>query len=217
MITRLKPFLRLSVVCLAAASGLCQRKELASVPWAPPADSDMPGNIAPNATASEPMITALRLGTLSIRFERTEFAAVRERTGAEQGQRGDASTSLRWLCYGGQDAGGRWALWLTGGEIDGPTIGSFEWRRVDRNAQFDPRCTQLPAGETITLSPTPLTLGMSEAEILHRLGKPTLRRGRILEYDYRGEKKPYDVWNTVAVRLRNGIVDSILGAETIAN
>jgi hypothetical protein len=217
MATGLKPFLRLAVLFLVAASGFSQRKELADVPWAPPADLEMPGEVAPNPTISEPMITALRIGTMSIRFETTEFATVRERLGGEQGQRGDASAALQWLCYGGQDAGGRWALWLTGGEIDGPTVGSFEWRRIDANAQFDPRCTQLPVGETITLSPTPLRLGMSQAEVLRRLGKPTLRRGPILEYDYRGQKKSYDVWNTVAVRLSNGIVDSILGAETISN
>jgi hypothetical protein len=217
MTVRLKYFLVPAALFLLASGGFGQRKELAAVPWAPPADLDFPRGSVASPTAPQPMIGALRLGTMSIRFDRTEFATVREQMGGEQGQRGDMSAALQWLCYGGQDAGGRWALWLTGGEIDGPTIGSFEWRRVEANAQFDPRCAQLPAGETITLSPTPLRLGMSREEVLRRLGKPTLPRGDILEYDYSGQKKTYVVWNTVAVGLRRGIVDSILGAETISN
>jgi hypothetical protein len=163
------------------------------------------------------MVTALRLGTMSIRLERTELAAIRERYGGEAGLRGDAGSTLRWLCYGGQDATGRWALWLTSGEIDGPTIGSFEWRRVDASAQFDPRCALLPRGTTVTLSPTYLRLGVSRSQVLHRLGNPSMRRGVLLDYEYARTGKTYDFSNSVAVWLRNGVVDSILVAETISN
>lgn len=215
MAIRLKSFV-ISVVLLTS-NALGQRKELVNVPWAPPADLDFPIGVAPKPTVPQIMVTALRLGSMSIRLERTELAAVRERFGGEQGQRGDASTSLRWVCYGGQDAGGRWALWLTSGEIDGPSIGSFEWRRVDPNAQFDPRCALLPNGTTITFSPTLLRLGMSQQDVLHRLGSPTLRRGNILDFEHMEQQKTYSVSNSVEVRLRNGTVDFILGAETISN
>jgi hypothetical protein len=215
MAVRLKYFLGLAVLSVVACGGFGQRRELVDVPWAPPADLDFPSGPAPTPTVTQPLVTALRLGTMSIRLERTELSAVREEMGGEEGQRGDAGTRLRWLCYAGQDTAGRWTVWLSSGEIDGPSIGSFEWRRVDANAHFDPRCVQLPAGASVTLSPTPLRLGISESEVLHRLGRPTVHRGEILDYEYSEQEKTYDVWNTLAVRLRNGMVDSILGAETM--
>ncbi len=215
MAVRLKCLCGFAVLSVLACGALGQRTELADVPWAPPADLDFPNGPAPKPTVSQPIVTALRLGTMSIRLERTELSAVRERMGGEEGQRGDAGSALRWLCYAGQDAGGRWALWLSSGEIDGPTIGSFEWRRVDANAHFDPRCVQLPAGVTVTLSPTPLRLGITEGEVLHRLGRPTVHHGQILVYEYGEQEKTYYASNSLEVRLHKGIVDSILGAEAM--
>ncbi len=163
------------------------------------------------------MITALRLGEMSIRPERTELAAVREQFGGEEGSRGDASSALRWLCYAGEDAGGRWALWLTSSEIDGPSIGSFEWRRVAENAHFDPRCAQLSKGTMIDLSFIPLRLGMSQREVFSLLGRPSARRGNILDYEHDHQKSvsrdTYDFWNSVVLRLPDGTIDSIRATE----
>jgi hypothetical protein len=167
------------------------------------------------------MIQAIRVGEMSIRLERTELAAVRERFGGEQGLRGDGSTSLGWLCYAGEDAGGRWALWVTSGEIDGPSVGSFEWRRVAERAHFDPRCAQLPLGTDITLSLIPLRLGMDRSRVFSLLGQPTVGRGNILDYEHNHQNlirhEPYTFWNSVAVRLLHGTVDSIRATETDAN
>lgn len=200
---------------------MAQRTELSDVPWAPPADLDQPGGVAPNPTVPESMITALRLGHMSIRLERTELAAVREQFGGEEGSRGDASSALNWLCYAGQDASGRWALWLTSGESDGPSIGSFEWRRVAARPHFDPRCIQLPKGTEIALSFVPLRLGMSQSQVFGLLGKPTAHRGDVLDYEHNEQKqishKSYSFWNSVAVRLLNGTVDSIRATETDAD
>jgi hypothetical protein len=221
MTVRLKYFLVSAALFVLASGGFGQRKELVDVPWAPPADLDLPGDVAPNPTVPQAMITALRLGHMSIRLERTELAAVRERFGGEEGSQGDAGSALGWLCYAGQDAAGRWALWLTSGEIDGPSIGSFEWRRVAENAHFDPRCAQLPRGTDVTLSLIPLQLGMSERKVFESLGKPTTRRGDILDYEHNEEKhighETYDFWNSIALRLVDGTVDSIRATETDAD
>lgn len=221
MTIRLKSFLTFAVLFLIANGVFAQRKKLADVPWAPPADLDLPGDVAPNPTVSKAMITALRLGRMSIRLERTELAAVRERFGGEEGSRGDASSALGWLCYGGQDAGGRWALWLTSSEMDGPSIGSFELRRVAENSHFDPRCAQLPQGTEIALSFVPLRLGISQSKVFELLGKPTTCRGDILDYEHNEERQigheTYNFWNSVALRLLNGTVDSIRATETDAD
>ena len=212
----LKSFLGIVVLLLFASDAFGQRKELTLVPWAPPADLDFPSAL-PRPTVPQPMVTALRLGTMSIRLDRTELAAVREQLGGELGRRGDAGSTLRWLCYGGEDTTGRWALWLTAGEIDGPTIGSFEWRRVAANARFDPLCTLLPKGATVTLSPAYLHLGMSQSEVFHHMGTPTVHHGDMLDYEHAHKEKAFDFSNSVAVRFVSGIVDSILVAVTVSN
>lgn len=218
MTVRLKCFLAVAALFAMASGVFGQRKELADVPWAPPADLDLPENVSPPPTVPEPMITAIRVGHTSIRLERTEVAAVRERFGGEEGFQGDGGDALGWLCYAGQDAAGRWALWLTSAEIDGPSIGGFEWRRVAQNAHFDPRCTRLPEGTEITLSPIPLRLGTSQSQVVKWLGPPTARHGNILDYEHNEEKRTsrdtYDYWNSVALRLLDGTVDSIRAAET---
>lgn len=218
MAVRLKYYLASSALLILASGLFGQRKELRDVAWAPPADLDLPKDVSDNPTVPLPMITALRLGHMSIRLERTERAAVRERFGGEEGWRDDAGDTLGWLCYAGQDAGGKWALWLTSGEIDGPSIGGFEWRRVAQNAQFDPHCVKLPEGTEITLSPIPVRLGASQSQVVRWLGRPTTRRGNILDYEHNEEKRTarhtYDYWNSVALRLLDGKVDSIRAAET---
>jgi len=217
MTIRLKCFLGFAVLSFIASGAYGQRKELVDVPWGPPGDLDLP-DVVSKPTVPQPMITALRLGQMSIRLERTELAAVRERFGGEEGSRGNASSALGWLCYAGQDAGGRWALWLTSSEIDGPSIGSFEWRRVAGNAHFDPRCAQLPKGTDITLSLIPLRLGMSQSNVFRLLGQPTTRHGSILDYEHDEQKRvrreTYDYWNDVALRLLSGTIDSIRVTET---
>jgi hypothetical protein len=73
-------------------------------------------------------------------------------------------------------------LWLESGEIDGGSVGSFQWRRVGPNTRFDKRCRMLPRTNSRIKLPIPLHLGTTETEALQILGQPTARHGDTLLY-----------------------------------
>ncbi|HEV2699010.1 MAG TPA: hypothetical protein VGU90_13515 [Terriglobales bacterium] len=99
-------------------------------------------------------------------------------------------------------------LWLKSGEIDGPNVGGFQWKRVPSFAQFDARCQ--PEGSSNVALPIKLRVGTTEAQVLEILGPPSARKGNNLIYVHEhGESirnEPYTSVNSVILVLRDGIV-----------
>jgi hypothetical protein len=183
----------------------------ASLVWKPIPVIDL--DVLPKATVPKLMITKLRVSDLTIVLEQTELEAIQAHFGGEIGSEGDASESLGWLCLHGSDAVGRWVLWLESGEIDGPTVGGFQWRRVPDAVQFDERCRRLPDTSSNVEMPIELRLGATETKVLQILGQPTVRKGDTLIYAHEHEEslhnEPYTSTNTVTVVLRYGGVWAI--------
>ena len=150
---------------------------------------------------------------MTVVLEKTEMTDVQKRFGGTFGEEGDAGTSLEWLCLRGGDATGRWVLWLKSGEMDDGSVGSFQWRRVNRAAKFDERCGTLPKTDGRVHLPMALDLGMAEAELLQLLGQPTARRGNTLlyvhEHEGANQKGPFTALNTVSIVVREGRVTAI--------
>ena len=111
-------------------------------------------------------------------------------------------------------------LWLESGEIDGPCVGGFQWRRASRSAQFDERCSTLSDTSEVEL-PSDLSLGISEEKVIRVLGRPTSRRGNTLLYEHehdgliRGEQ--FFSSNVVIVALRGRVVWAIQVSKTVTN
>jgi len=173
------------------------------------------------ATVPKEMIASLRVSDVTIRLEEdSELEALPARFGGEIGSQGDASESLGWLCLHGVDAKGPWVLWLESGEIDGPYVGAFLWRRGSHSSRFDDRCAALPDTSKVEL-PIDLGLGASEAKVIQTLGRPSSRKGDILFYKHehnesiRGET--FTSSNTVVVALRHGVVHAIAVSKTTIN
>jgi hypothetical protein len=167
------------------------------------------------------MIASLRVSGVTIPLEEeTELESLQTRFGGEIGSEGDAADSLGWLCLYGNDAVGPWVLWLESGEIDGPYVGAFQWRRVSHSAEFDERCSALPDTSEVEL-PIDLGIGTSEEKVIKILGRPTSRRGNTLLYEHehdelvRGEE--FNSSNMVIVALRGGVVWAIQVAKTTTN
>jgi hypothetical protein len=167
----------------------------------------------PNATVSKEMASKLRLSDMTVELEKTEMTDVQKRFGGTFGEEGDAGTSLEWLCLQGGDATGHWVLWLKSGELNDGSVGSFQWRRVNRAAKFDKRCGMLPKREGSVHLPIALDLGMAEAELLQLLGQPTVRRGNTLlyvhEHEVADQKGTYTALNTLSIVVREGKVTTI--------
>lgn len=135
---------------------------------------------------------------------------VRTRIGGTMGHRGDAGDYVEWLCFHGTDPKGRWVLWLESGEIDGGTVGSFQWQRLVSGAALDRRCRALREARGGIELPVALRLNMAEAEVLKALGPPTAKRGDRLIYVHEHQEsirsEPYTSENIVAILLRDGVV-----------
>jgi hypothetical protein len=158
------------------------------------------------------MIRRFRVSGLRIVLENTELTAVQKRFGGTIGHRGDADTSLSWLCLHGTGPQGGWILWLMSGEMDAGSVGGFRWQRVGRAAEVDTKCQTLPEGSSVEL-PVTLRLGSEEAGVLHIFGQPTKRFGNALFYLHEHEatirNEPYTAMNTLVVLLRGGVVWAI--------
>lgn len=139
---------------------------------------------------------------------------MQKRLGGSIGSEGDASEAVAWLCLIGSDAVGPWILWLESFEIDGPTIGGFQWRRLASNEKPDRRCSALRKGDDKVKLPLALHLGMTETELRATLGRPTMTRGKTLIFCHDHQetinKEIFDSSNTLAVVLRGGAVWEIV-------
>jgi hypothetical protein len=73
-------------------------------------------------------------------------------------------------------------------------------------------------GETKVELPIALHLGITEAEVLKTLGRPTVRHGNSLGYVHEHQEsirgEPYDSVNIVVILLRAGRVWSIEASKT---
>lgn len=186
--------------------------------WEPPE-----WNFPENEKASVPkeMFSSLRVSGYDITLEETSMGNVKKRLGGEFGQKGDAGDALAWLCFRGTDSMGGWVLWLESGEIDGDTVGSFQWQRLSTRDVLDPRC-QAPKGAASALKlPLSLSLGTEKTKVLKILGAPTSIDADRLIYlhEHEGTIKGelFTASNIVVVHLRNGIVWAIQASKTTSS
>lgn len=179
--------------------------------WKPPRITS--DDALPKATVPRLMVGDLQLADVKVVLEQTELENIKSHFGGEIGHQGDAGDYLSWLCYRGTDEEGPWVLWLMSGEMDAGTVGSFQWRRIPDDANFDNRCPAVTDSSSKVALPIRLRLGLSETNLLKILGPPTARRGQTLLYvhdhDETANGQQYTVLNTVFVIIRNGAVYAV--------
>jgi hypothetical protein len=201
----------LLVACHCPAQTANKEPQATRVLWQPSA-IDWPDAL-PDPTVPREMITTLHVANMPIVLEETNLEEVHKRFGGTVGSHGDASEAEAWLCLHGSDANGPWIFWLQSFEINGPTVGGFQWRRLTRNEIPDRRCKLLHRSEGGIQLPLALHPGMSKLELQKILGQPTFVRGGTFFYCHHHEKfihdLTYDADNNVAIVLRNGVVWTI--------
>jgi hypothetical protein len=179
--------------------------------WEPPNELGVPGDSKP--AVRREAITRLRIAAFTVILGETRLSDVQSHLGGTIGQRGDPSEFLDWLCFHGRDAGGLWALWLEAGEIHGGTVGAFQLRRVDAATQFDQRCQSIAGSTGSVKLPGGVRLGLSRAQAIRILGRPTKSTGDTSLYAHehqdviRGE--PFTASNRLTIRFRNAILDAL--------
>jgi len=181
--------------------------------WEPP-EWNFPQEV--KAGVPKEMFSSFRLSGYNIIFEETSMESVQKHLGGVTGHRGDAGDFLEWLCFHGADAAGPWVLWLESGEIDGGSVGSFQWQRLSNRDVPDSRCHAL-SGEAVNL-PLSFRLGSKKTEVLKNLGHPTFTDTERLIYLYehegtiRGEL--FTTSNIVVVYIRHGLIWAIQASKT---
>lgn len=216
---------RLAAVLIVTCT-TCAQTTVKSLPhpsssvWGPP-NLHWPESL-PAPTVPGEMIKSLRMGDWPIVLETTELLTAQEHFGGTVGHRGDAGEALAWICLYRLDDSAPWVLWLESSEIDGPTIGGFQWQSLEKGAKIDRRCKALDEKMgTVELLPNPLHLGMTEAEVERVLGKPTTKyRDSVLyfhEHDLTIRKEPYTLDNDVLIVYKNGRVWAIAANRTTSS
>jgi hypothetical protein len=189
------------------------------VVWGPP-NLELPSTF-PKASVKNEIVKGLKVGDWPIILETTELAQAQRHFGAVVGSRGDASEALAWICLRGSDDKGTWALWLYSGEIDGPAIGGFQWQRISQGLHLDRRCKLLSSQQGSVELPIHVSLGMSKAEVVAALGRPSgmFRNLAIYshEHDVELHNEPYTVDNDVIIEYREAAVSTIAVNHTTSN
>jgi hypothetical protein len=211
-----------AVVLCSACAGPAQMatngRTLPRVLWAP-LQVDW-GQELHASTVSKEMINGLKIAGYPIILEETKLGDAQKRFGGEIGSRGDAGTAEAWLCLRGNDRVGPWMFWLSSFEIDGPTVGGFQWRRLASNETADPRCQIIGKNNDIQL-PLAIRLGTTERDLRRIMGKPSAVRGGTLIFchDYKVviDKQNYDASNSVGVELRDNAVWAIIVEKSTVN
>jgi len=181
--------------------------------WEPP-EWNYPQEL--KASVPNEMFSTFGLSGYNVVFEETSIESVQKHVGGKAGKKGDAGDALEWLCFHGADTAGRWVIWLESGEIDGGSVGSFQWQRLSDREVLDSRCHAL-AGNGVSL-PLSLRLGAKKAEVLKNLGAPTSSDTERLIYLHehkstiRGE--PFTISNIVVIDIRNEVVWAIRASKT---
>lgn len=210
---------------LLASSGFTQTvsqptTHAARAIWEPP-EWNFPQNV--KATVPKEMVSTFRVSGYDITLEKTSMKDVEQRLGGVVGKKGDAGDASEWLCFHGADATGGWALWLENGEINGDSVGSFQWQRLSNHDVLDTRCHALRRAGSIIQLPLSLQLGAKSSEVLKSLGPPTLKTdGRLIylhEHEVGGTRAedPFISSNIVVVYLRSGIVWAIQVSKTTSD
>lgn len=208
-----------------AASFVCSAQTPAAKPaaktvvWSPPG-TDWPHNMPPPTVPKE-MIGSIRIANFPILLEKTTLEDARRHFKGTTGSHGDASEAEAWLCLTGTGANGPWIFWLQSFEINGATIGGFQWRSLSPNQTPDHRCKLLTKEAGRIELPLALHPGMAESEVRKILGPPTALRGKTLIYCHSLQeiidKQTYDVANNIAVVLRDGVVQTIEVVKSTTN
>jgi hypothetical protein len=192
----------------------------ASAIWEPP-EWNFPQNV--KATVRKEMVSTFRVSGYDITLEKTSMKDVEQHLGGVIGEKGDAGDASEWLCFHGADAMGGWVLWLENGEINGGSVGSFQWQRLSNRDVLDTRCNSLRKTGSVIQLPLSLQLEAKSSEVLKSFGPPTLKTDERLIYLHEHEVggtragDPFISSNIVVVYLRNGIVWAIQISKTTSD
>ncbi len=209
--------LLLSPVAFAQTGGQ-SKSSTPRILWEPP-NWNFPQNA--KVGRKKDILNWVRVSDYKILLDKTAMKDVLGRFGGQIGSKGDASEAVEWLCLHGQNNAERWILWLESGEMNGDSVGSFDWRQISGNEVPDSRCVALTGDAVISLPTPSVTLG-AESKVLEVLGAPTIRDNRRFvcwnEHSITANQKdPFVTSNLVIFQLQDGRIWAIQASITTSD
>lgn len=133
-------------------------------------------------TFARPVINELRAGNLSIVFEKTKLSDLTKLFPQTRLlHRGDASEYQVWVCLEVATPAGHVRLWPSAGEMGGgDTITGVAIAAAPQAP--DPDCPLIDVAARAVSLDGNISIGMPNALVHERLGKPSLIEGPLLEY-----------------------------------
>jgi hypothetical protein len=203
----------LSVMCVFSVTAQNPSSPRQKAIWGPPDVLDF-RDVAPKPTAKREIIRSLKVAGFPITLEQTDLERAAKHFGAPIGEEGDGANFAKWICLSGQSSWGEWALWIDSGEISGPKVDGFHLQMIERDTRLDRRCKRLGYGDSVVNLPIPITLGMTEKDVITAWGNPSDRYKNTAEYFHEHSVKidgePYAVLNSVRIAYRDGKVWAIV-------
>ncbi len=131
-------------------------------------------------------IASVRLGVLEVALAQTRLSQVRETVGAGiVDHQSDAQASLYWLCYTALAMGGPQRIWITSRDShNGVAADSFTAERLGEGEGPSPACPALPPRFLPLSAGNEIWLGMTLAEIEHRIGAKSKRVGAYFVFSF---------------------------------
>ena len=177
-----------------------------------------------SAIAQERMpLTSLKVGPRELTFNVTmTLAKVAGLLGrASVNERGDASTSLHWLCYRATTKADTTVVIIESSEMGGGTLlTSFSLFRPGGDASLEQRCAPLDVPPASIVTDRGVRLGLPRAEVEQLLGPATKDSAGITIYDWfrqrRGrfgnqENVTYSEGSSLWIWYRAGVVVRVYG------
>jgi hypothetical protein len=206
---------------MAASAFVLAQEPARAEPAPPPFNLN---DVMPKPMISSPPVTGVRLGRLTITFEKMPLSQLLARAGVgEIAHRGDASESTYWVCYTIPGPSTQ-RIWLLAGELDGAEhyVSGIQAAILPNGALANESCPSLPIHlRPVSLRPG-IWLGSSEASLSKNIGKSSVSERGALTYSYtgkvpgsyEGKKVLFDRTSFLHVTVRDGRVQGIVASQT---
>jgi hypothetical protein len=139
---------------------------------------------------------------------------------ADTNNRGDASTSLTWLCYRAAVASDTAILIVESSEMGGTSVTSFTLLRPGGDPGLERRCAPLAVAPRTIATDRGITLGMTKVQVEQVLGRATRDSAGIVKYEWlrqrrgrfgRAENVDYSEGSFLDIWFAHGIVIRLSG------
>lgn len=155
--------------------------------------------------AKNPAAGDIRLGAKVIPLEKMKIQDLANQLKNPVGERGDASSSLHWVCL----TAGEQRFWFTSDEMGGGKINGVAATKVVAGEKVDPSCRNAGAANATLKLPNGVAVGMDEAALRATMGKASYDRSGVVGWYFEKKLEEGVTSAQLWVRIEGGKVSAL--------